>query len=92
MPELVVAGRTRVRDIRRFWHDVQAPPSLLNLPTGCAFRPRCPHEFSKCVEVPGLEARLSADPNHRDRCWLTPEQKKTLREVEPGRIGLEEPR
>src|SRR4051794_25889136 len=33
MPELVVAagdgGRTRVRDIRRFWHVVQAPPSLL---------------------------------------------------------------
>src|SRR5213595_1732752 len=33
MPELVVAagdgGRTRVRDIRRFWHVVQTPPSLL---------------------------------------------------------------
>jgi hypothetical protein len=33
MPELRVAaiddGRTRVRDIRRFWHAVQAPPSLL---------------------------------------------------------------
>src|SRR4051794_35153373 len=32
MPELVVAagdgGRTRVRDIRRFWHVAQAPPSL----------------------------------------------------------------
>jgi oligopeptide/dipeptide ABC transporter ATP-binding protein len=69
-----------------------APPSLLNLPQGCAFRPRCPHEFAKCVEVPGLEARLPEDPNHRDRCWLSAEQKKTLREVEPGRIGLEEPK
>ncbi|HEY0279245.1 MAG TPA: ABC transporter ATP-binding protein [Solirubrobacterales bacterium] len=69
-----------------------APPSLLNLPRGCAFRPRCPHEFGKCIEVPGLEARLSGDPNHQDRCWLPPEQKKTLREVEPGRIGLEEPK
>src|SRR3954470_17996644 len=31
MPELAAAdgGRTRVRDIRRFWHVVQAPPSLL---------------------------------------------------------------
>jgi hypothetical protein len=42
--------------------------------------------------VPGLEARLPENPDHRDRCWLTPERKKTLREVEPGRIGLEEPR
>ena len=67
-----------------------APPSLLNLPTGCAFRPRCPHEFGKCSEVPGLEARLPGDPNHRDRCWLTPEQKQELRVVE-GRIGLEAP-
>jgi peptide/nickel transport system ATP-binding protein/oligopeptide transport system ATP-binding protein len=67
-----------------------APPSLLNLPKGCAFRPRCPHEFGKCSEVPGLDARLPEDPDHRDRCWLTPEQKKRLREVE-GRIGLEAP-
>ena len=34
MPEVAVVaasdgGRTRVRDIRRFWHEVQAPPSLL---------------------------------------------------------------
>jgi peptide/nickel transport system ATP-binding protein/oligopeptide transport system ATP-binding protein len=68
-----------------------APPSLLNLPGGCAFRPRCPHEFGKCKEVPGLEARLPGDPDHRDRCWLTPEQKQALRVVE-GRIGLEAPR
>jgi peptide/nickel transport system ATP-binding protein/oligopeptide transport system ATP-binding protein len=68
-----------------------APPSLLNLPTGCAFRPRCPHEFPKCKKVPGLEARLTESPNHRDRCWLEPDQKRKLREVEPNRIGLEEP-
>jgi oligopeptide/dipeptide ABC transporter ATP-binding protein len=66
-----------------------APPSLLNLPTGCAFRPRCPHEFGKCAQVPGLDARLPADPKHRDRCWLDAQQKQTLRVVE-GRIGLEE--
>ena len=39
-----------------------APPSLLNLPSGCAFRPRCPHEFGKCSQVPGLEARLPERP------------------------------
>jgi peptide/nickel transport system ATP-binding protein len=67
-----------------------APPSLLNLPTGCSFRPRCPHEFGKCTEVPELAAHLPDNPAHRDRCWLDPEAKKRRRVVE-GRIGLEAP-
>ncbi|HEY1236742.1 MAG TPA: ABC transporter ATP-binding protein [Solirubrobacterales bacterium] len=67
-----------------------APPSLLDLPTGCAFRPRCPHEFDRCVKLPGLEARLSEAPTHRDRCWLSLEEKREKREVE-GQIGLEAP-
>jgi oligopeptide/dipeptide ABC transporter ATP-binding protein len=66
------------------------PPSLLELPSGCAFRPRCPHEFGACVELPGLDPRLEEAPAHCDRCWLTPEQKRERRQVE-GRIGLEEP-
>jgi oligopeptide/dipeptide ABC transporter ATP-binding protein len=67
-----------------------APPSLLDLPQGCSFRPRCPHEFEKCPKLPGLEARLEEAPGHRDRCWLPPEQKRERRQIE-GRIGLEEP-
>jgi peptide/nickel transport system ATP-binding protein len=68
-----------------------SPPSLLDLPEGCPFRPRCPHEFSKCPQYPGLEARLPDTPGHRDRCWLTPEEKREKRQVE-GQIGLEAPR
>jgi peptide/nickel transport system ATP-binding protein/oligopeptide transport system ATP-binding protein len=67
-----------------------APPSLLDLPQGCAFRPRCPHEFDKCPQVPGLEARLADAPDHLDRCWLTPEEKRAKRQV-AGQIGLEAP-
>jgi oligopeptide/dipeptide ABC transporter ATP-binding protein len=67
-----------------------SPPSLLDLPEGCPFRPRCPHEFSKCSEYPGLEARSGEAPDHRDRCWLDPEQKREKRQVE-GQIGLEAP-
>jgi oligopeptide/dipeptide ABC transporter ATP-binding protein len=66
------------------------PPSLLAPPQGCHFRPRCPHEFDRCPEVPSLEARLPAAPGHRDRCWLDPEAKRELRVVE-GQIGLELP-
>ncbi|MGN6256356.1 MAG: ABC transporter ATP-binding protein [Solirubrobacterales bacterium] len=68
-----------------------SPPSLLDLPQGCSFRPRCPHEFSKCPQYPSLEARLPDAPDHRDRCWLTPEEKREKRQVE-GQIGLEAPR
>jgi peptide/nickel transport system ATP-binding protein len=67
-----------------------APPSLLAPPTGCAFRPRCPHEFGKCSTLPGLETRLEDAPGQADRCWLDPAQKRELRQVE-GRIGLEVP-
>jgi len=66
------------------------PPSLLAPPQGCHFRPRCPYEFNKCPEIPELEAR-SGDPQHRDRCWLSPERKRTLRVVEGEQIGLEVP-
>jgi oligopeptide/dipeptide ABC transporter ATP-binding protein len=65
-----------------------APPSLLDLPEGCAFRPRCPHEFGRCTQVPGLDARLSDAPAHRDRCWLDSDAKREKRQVE-GQIGLE---
>jgi oligopeptide/dipeptide ABC transporter ATP-binding protein len=68
-----------------------APPSLQDLPRGCSFRPRCPHEFDRCGELPGLEPRLTDAPSHLDRCWLEPERKRQRRLVE-GEIGLEAPR
>jgi len=64
------------------------PPSLLAPPTGCRFRSRCPHAFEKCPETPALEVRIPKATGHADRCWLDPNDKKRLREVE-GRIGLD---
>jgi oligopeptide/dipeptide ABC transporter ATP-binding protein len=58
-----------------------APPSLINLPRGCKFRPRCPHAFEKCVEHPELENRVREEPPHLDRCWLSVEQKRDLRDL-----------
>ncbi len=66
------------------------PPSLLAPPQGCHFRPRCPHAFDRCTEVPRLEVR-GGEAGHADRCWLSTERKKALRVVEEGRIGLEVP-
>jgi peptide/nickel transport system ATP-binding protein len=45
------------------------PPSLLNLPPGCPFAPRCPLVFDTCREVePALIAVGS--PGHRSACHL----------------------
>jgi len=57
-----------------------SPPSLINLPRGCKFRPRCPHAFDKCMEEPPLENRVET-PGHLDRCWLTVEDKRRLRDA-----------
>jgi peptide/nickel transport system ATP-binding protein len=65
------------------------PPSLLRVPEGCHFRPRCPHAFDPCRQVPPLQPRLAEAPGHLDRCWLTPADKRVRREV-GGRIGLAE--
>jgi peptide/nickel transport system ATP-binding protein len=47
------------------------PPALLDLPTGCAFHPRCPFAFDRClVEVP-LDAPVAA--GRRAACHLYPQ-------------------
>ncbi len=62
-------------------HSIQgSPPSLINPPRGCKFRPRCPHAFEKCQEEPGLENRVEQQ-GHLDRCWLTLDEKRRLRET-----------
>ena len=62
-------------------HSIEgAPPSLINLPQCCKFRPRCPHAFEKCHEEPELKSRVEAK-GHLDRCWLSVEDKRRLRET-----------
>jgi peptide/nickel transport system ATP-binding protein len=53
-----------------------SPPSLIDLPQGCKFRPRCPFAFDKCTKEPGLEDRLGSGGAHVDRCWLSAEEKE----------------
>jgi oligopeptide/dipeptide ABC transporter ATP-binding protein len=57
-----------------------APPSLINMPPGCKFRPRCPHAFEKCTQEPQLENHVGTAA-HLDRCWLDTEYKRAHRDA-----------
>jgi peptide/nickel transport system ATP-binding protein len=43
-----------------------APPSLINLPPGCPFTPRCPVAIERCIEEE--PALLAVAPEHRSAC------------------------
>jgi len=61
-------------------HSIEGmPPSLITLPQGCKFRPRCPHAFEKCTQEPELVARVEGK-DHLDRCWLDVEKKRAVRD------------
>jgi peptide/nickel transport system ATP-binding protein len=46
------------------------PPSLINLPPGCPFHPRCPYVMGRCrTDVPPLAA-VGTDAAHLSACWL----------------------
>ena len=43
------------------------PPSIFNLPEGCAFAPRCPDVMPRCrTETP---PEIEIGPGHHARCW-----------------------
>ena len=53
-----------------------SPPSLIHVPPGCPFHPRCPHRFDPCdVERPELRDRGGG---HLDACHLSIEEKRRL--------------
>jgi len=64
-----------------------APPSLLRVPSGCPFNPRCAYAFAPCpVELP--ELRRIPD-GHLDRCHLPTDRKRAeWLELEALRTGV----
>jgi oligopeptide/dipeptide ABC transporter ATP-binding protein len=45
-------------------------PNPLRMPRGCAFRPRCPERYDRCMEPPPL---LETSTDHYARCWARQE-------------------
>ena len=53
-----------------------SPPSLIRVPPGCPFHPRCPHRFQPCdKEVPAFKDRGGGHP---EACHLSVEDKRRL--------------
>lgn len=53
-----------------------SPPSLIHVPSGCPFHPRCPYVFERCkVEDPEL---LAPDGRHLSACHLSLEDKESI--------------
>jgi oligopeptide transport system ATP-binding protein len=56
------------------------PPSLIQVPPGCAFHPRCPYRFDPCDrDVPEL---LPVDGHHAASCHLSLADKERIRDQE----------
>jgi peptide/nickel transport system ATP-binding protein len=56
------------------------PPSLIRLPPGCNFGPRCPQLFSRCTkDDPALTDKVGG--GHRDACHLAVEDKRDRRDA-----------
>ncbi|MEV0587811.1 ABC transporter ATP-binding protein [Nonomuraea sp. NPDC050310] len=60
-----------------------SPPSLINVPSGCSFHPRCPYadrtDGRAAAEVPELN---QAEPGHLVRCHLPRDERRALWETE----------
>jgi len=46
------------------------PPSLINIPPGCAFHPRCGYVMDRCLADQPSLIRVGESAEHRSACWL----------------------
>ena len=66
LPSLDTAGEVRLLPIKG------TPPSLIFLPEGCNFNPRCPFVKDECLRIdPALEEKK---PDHEAACILSVEE------------------
>jgi len=62
------------------------PPSLIRIPSGCPFHPRCPFVMDRClVEEPPL-LDVGTDAGHRSACWLPADLTGFDRQVDERRM------
>ena len=64
--QMLMASVPRLRSESDPMFIVGQPPSLINLPTGCRFKARCPFRFEKCDKEPPMFGRNG----RKVKCWL----------------------
>jgi oligopeptide transport system ATP-binding protein len=70
IPRLDARDRTALTPIEGM------PPDLTELPSGCAFHPRCPFRMDRCTaQTPEL---VSVDGSHLAACWVTQEGRELV--------------
>ncbi|MFC0003491.1 ABC transporter ATP-binding protein [Micromonospora siamensis] len=75
MPRVDRAARDRLVPIKG------SPPSLINLPTGCAFHPRCPYQGRDGIPCRTQVPDLAQGSDHGVACHLSPaERRRTFAE------------
>jgi oligopeptide/dipeptide ABC transporter ATP-binding protein len=47
-----------------------SPPSLINLPSGCKFHPRCSYVFDHCLTDEPVLHPVAESGSHTSACWL----------------------
>ena len=73
IPRLDVAERLPLTPIEG------SPPSLINLPRGCPFTPRCPMRIEKCEQVePELVALSASGEGHSAACHRSTEWRNAI--------------
>jgi oligopeptide/dipeptide ABC transporter ATP-binding protein len=67
-----------------------SPPSLINLPSGCSFHPRCPYVMDVCLtDVPPLYP-VGGEVLHRSACHLPADEVGLGAAVEAARVATAE--
>ena len=64
--QMLMASVPRLRSESDPMFIVGQPPSLINLPTGCRFKARCPFRFEKCDKEPPMFGKNG----RKVKCWL----------------------
>jgi oligopeptide/dipeptide ABC transporter ATP-binding protein len=64
--QMLMASVPRLRSESDPMFIVGQPPSLIDLPTGCRFKTRCPFRFEKCDEEPPMIGKNG----RKVKCWL----------------------